>query len=98
MNDFTQKINKVNDGARFWLHRCNHFGKHAWKMLGYDYSNNNFSNINGCYISIGCESGKWDYHTVETIRDYSNNKWADFEKQYKEKPRNIYYPELFIMT
>lgn len=91
MNDYTGKVSNINESARIWMHRCNHYGDSAWKMLGYDYDSKKFSDENGCYISVGCESGKWSIEEYNSIKS-SKDKWKGFEKHYADsKPRYRYF-------
>lgn len=87
MNDYKGKVSTINESANIWMHRCNHYGDAAWKMLGYDYESKNFSDENGCYISVGCDSGKWSIEEYNSIK-ISEDKWKEFEKHYSgSKPR-----------
>lgn len=91
MSDYKGKISNINDSARIWLHRCNHYGKAAWIMLGYNYDNNAFSDENGCYISVGCGSGTWSVQEYNFIKN-STDMWKEFEEKYnKSKPRYRYF-------
>jgi len=94
MNNFTQVYTDFNENANIWMHRCNHYGKAAWEMLGYDYSTNVFSDKNCCYISIGCNSGSWSTDKYNYIKDIpeTQKKWNEYEKCFKDKkPRYRYY-------
>ena len=98
MNDYKGKVSNINESARIWLHRCNHYGKAAWEMLGYDYDSKKFSDENGCYISVGCGSGKWSINQYDSIKK-SDAKWQEFEKHYttgsKPRYRHFLYKFLF---
>lgn len=90
MRNYKEKINDYNENAKIWLHRCNHYGIKAWEMLGYN-SDNTFSDEYGCYISVGCGSGKWSFEEYNKIKE-SENQWEEFEKHYeKVKPRYRYF-------
>ncbi len=80
----------LNEDADIWMLRCSHYGADAWKMLGYNYDTKEFSDKE-CYISVGCESGKWSKEDYNSILK-SSDKWEEFEKWYKDgkKPRNRY--------
>lgn len=85
MNNFTQAYTDFNEHANIWMHRCNHYGKAAWEILGYDYSTNVFSDKNCCYISIGCDSGKWSKDTYNNIKKMKSSEQKDaFEMQFDE--------------
>lgn len=87
MNQYKEKVLNIDESANIWMHRCNHYGDAAWKMLGYNYASKNFTNENGCYISIGCSSGAWTKDDYEKI-DFSKDKWKAFEEKYNaDKPR-----------
>lgn len=92
MSNYTDKCSNINESANIWMHRCNHYGKAAWEMLGYDYDSKKFSDENGCYISVGCESGKWSIEEYNSIKN-SEDKWKEFEKHYTNgsKPRYRYF-------
>lgn len=88
MSNYTDKCSNINESANIWMHRCNHYGKAAWEMLGYDYDSKKFSDENGCYISVGCGSGKWGEEEYNSVKK-SEDKWKEFEKHYTtgSKPR-----------
>lgn len=61
-----------------WLHRNNHNGDTAWKILGFD-DEGKFTDPLGkgeYYISVGCYSRKLKKESYERIK----NQWAEFEK------------------
>lgn len=95
MSNYTKPYTNFNEEANIWMHRCNHYGEKAWKMLGYNYEENEFSNENECYISIGCGSGSWDENDYNNIKNISDDKkkWNEFEIKYDggKKPRYRYY-------
>lgn len=89
MNDYKEKVSNINESANIWMHRCNHYGKAAWEMLGYDYDSKKFSDENGCYISVGCGSGKWSIEEYDSVKN-SEDKWKEFEKHYTTGSKPIY--------
>lgn len=76
--DYTKIVEDFEIQGDAWLHRNNHNGDTAWKVLGFD-DNDKFTNPLGkgeYYISIGCNSRKLKKESYERIK----KQWAEFEK------------------
>ena len=76
--DYTKIVEDFEIQGDAWLHRNNHNGDKAWKVLGFD-DNDKFTNPLGkgeYYISIGCNSRKLKKESYERIK----KQWAEFEK------------------
>lgn len=76
--DYTKIVEDFEIQGDAWLHRNNHNGGTAWKVLGFD-DNDKFTDPLGkgeYYISIGCYSRKLKKESYERIK----KQWAEFEK------------------
>lgn len=89
MKDYKNAYKKYEIKGNVWLHRNNHNGDAAWKLLGFD-KNGNFTNPNSTgeyFISVGCYSKKLkveSYNRIASIKN-KNEKWAEFEKTCSEE-------------
>ncbi len=97
MNLYEKSV-KIDKEKRMWLHRNKHYGDIGWKVLGFD--KNDFSDKNGCYISVGCCSGKLELESFQKIQK-SENKKKMFEDIYynevsREKPRVRHFLYKFL--
>ena len=82
------KENDIKKDVNFIMHRNSHYGESAWKLLGFseikDNCKRDFSDMNGCYISIGCKSGKLAEEDIDFIRK-SNTPFNEFENIFSNK-------------
>ncbi len=84
MNNYEKNV-LIDMDKNMWLQRNSHYySEIAWKVLGFN-EDGSFDIKNGCYISIGCGSGKLEKSSFEKILEKDDTeKWNAFEKIYSE--------------